>query len=67
MKLKVQRRELNTIIAALRYYQEFLVSGRQPNDDQMRMVADIAGDGEMKGNEPLSPEDIDDLCERING
>ena len=50
------RREFNTVLAALRYWQrEGLMSGGHEQD--------IASDGDT---EPLSAEEIDVLCERIN-
>lgn len=59
---KPTSRELNTIIAALRYYQGKLSDGVAPEGDRLTMIHDIASDGQP----PLSPEDIDDFIERLN-
>ena len=52
----MNKRELATVLAALRYWQRKLPIGAKPE-------ADIATDG---GIEPLSAEEIDALCEKIN-
>lgn len=51
------RRELGTILAALRYWQRTALDVALPEDD-------IATDGAAL--DPLSEEEIDELCERIN-
>jgi hypothetical protein len=53
--VKLNSRELATILAALRYWQRAPMLGA---------LADIAtNDGEY---EALSPDEIDELCEKIN-
>lgn len=59
---KPTSRELNTIIAALRYYQGKLTDGVPPEGERLTMIHDIASNGQP----PLSPEDIDDFIERLN-
>jgi hypothetical protein len=60
-------RELGTILAALRYWQRALNDGgdgeRRPNCDYDGCM-DIATDSETI--EPLSADEIDDLCEEVN-
>lgn len=50
-------RELSTVLAALRKYQSLPLFSTDP-------VFDIATDGGTI--EPMSDEEIDELCERIN-
>ena len=53
----MNKRELATVLAALRYWQrEGLISGGHEQD--------IASDGETI--KPLSAEEIDALCEELN-
>ncbi len=59
MNNQMNTRELATVLAALRYYQQGLnMNGGHPPVD----VFDIAD----VGIGPLTDEDIDDLCERLN-
>jgi hypothetical protein len=54
------KRELATVLAALRHYQIGLrLNGGRPPQD----VSDIAMDG---GLDPLDEEEIDSLCEELN-
>lgn len=53
---------INTVLAALRFYQVYLQNGRLPEGEQLKAIFDIAGDGA----DFASPEDIDDLCEALN-
>jgi len=56
MEDRMNPRELNTLLAALRYWQrEGLMSGGHEQD--------IAADG---GVIPLNAAEIDSLCERLN-
>jgi hypothetical protein len=55
-------RELNTIIAALRYYQGMLTDGVPPEGERLNAIHDIASNGQP----PLSPEDVDDFIERLD-
>ncbi|MFC1805485.1 hypothetical protein ACFL09_00705 [Planctomycetota bacterium] len=60
--LPISKRELATILAALRFHQaENLQSTDEIADDAIR---DIATDSGML--EPLSPDEIDELCEQLN-
>lgn len=52
--------QIGTLLAALRYYQEGLQTGSIP----IRFL-EIASDDGIEV--PLTVEDIDELCERING
>ena len=62
MKHPLERRELATILAALRFHQdENLASGRKIAD---ACIADIASDGGTLT--PLSAAEIDTLCRRLN-
>lgn len=56
MQIKLSPRELATVLAALRYWQEEL------EPDGIPPIMDYFTDG----TEPLSIEDIDELCERLN-
>ena len=51
--------ELATVLAALRYWQHVL-----PSEGLLHRFTDIASNGGEL--EPLDPDDIDALCERIN-
>jgi hypothetical protein len=55
--LRVARREFDTILAALRFYQEGLANG-----EVARAIAAISSEH----GKPLTIEEIDTLCERIN-
>lgn len=52
-------RELATMLAALRYWQ-YKQTGEAPDDD----FDDIASDGGTII--PLEPEEVDELCEKLN-
>ena len=56
------RAELNAVLTGLRLLQEELSRGRPLRDD----LADIFLDGLTRGEE-LTGQDIDELCERLNG
>lgn len=60
--LQVSRRELATILAALRFHQDENLQGQNTIPDQM--VRDIATDGGFF--RPLNYAEVNDLCERIN-
>jgi hypothetical protein len=49
-------RELATVLAALRYWQQDLETNEEPP------ICEHFKDGET----PLTPEEIDTLCERLN-
>ena len=55
-------RELGTVLAALRHYQQ---SGFGDMCNLPPDLADIAVDGESN-RVPLDDDEIDDLCERLN-
>ena len=55
------RQEVNTILAALRYYQE---NGQGDPFKRSDAIHDIATDGDTDIS--MDDEGIDDLCERIN-
>lgn len=57
MEYKMDLRELGTVLAALRFWQN---GGRHVND-----IYDIASDGGTL--QPLDAVEIDALCERLNG
>jgi hypothetical protein len=56
--------EIATILAALRFYQREIEHGLVPYPDEEYHIMDVATDGQTL--EPLTPEQIDDLCEQIN-
>ena len=63
LSVRIDRRELATILAALRFHQdENLSSGPGIADAH---IADIASDGGILV--PLSKAEIDALCRRLNG
>jgi hypothetical protein len=59
MNIKIDERELGTILAGLRLWQEYLQS-KEFSPDHMDIATNIGM------FEPLSPDEIDELCERIN-
>lgn len=61
MKINVSREEFNTILAALRYYQE---NGQGDPFNRSDAIHDIATDGGEQIS--LDAHSIDELCERIN-
>lgn len=56
------KNERNTILAALRAWQVRLLSGKWPSGDILKVINDTAGEGA----DFASPEDIDNLCEKLN-
>jgi hypothetical protein len=54
-------RESSTLLAALRFYQDHFKNHTQ--DDQQALLDIATNSGEIT---PLSSEELDDLCERIN-
>jgi hypothetical protein len=57
-------KELATVLAALRYYQQ---DWQKEIDEAERENRDpIAMSEHFDEQEPLTPDEIDDLCERIN-
>jgi hypothetical protein len=58
MPVRLSDRELATVLAALRYWQEDLAK----NGDE----GPIAVEHFDEANTPLTVEEIDDLCERLN-
>lgn len=60
MKLKVDHAEFNTILAALRFYQE---KGQGDPYNRSDAIHDIATDGDQIS---LDDEGIDELCMRLN-
>lgn len=54
--MKLTEKELTTVLAALRYWQQSVEEGEEP--PIMEHFAD--------GTEPLTDDKIDDLCERLN-
>lgn len=54
----MNERQLATTLAALRAYQSEIALGRGPSHE------DIATDGGRLA--PLSPREIDDLCQKLN-
>ncbi len=59
MIINISDREFHTTLAALRHYQETVVDRYDPNED------DIATNGGSVA--ALDVDEIDTLCERING
>lgn len=57
-------REQHTVLAALRLYQEEAGSFYSGTLENRPWLAEIASNGGTV--EPLSSEEIDDLCQRIN-
>ena len=67
LHLYVDRRELATILAALRYHQAENLSHRSPRATPViadSAIADIASDGGTL--RPLTAAEIDRLCRRLN-
>lgn len=60
--LRITRRELATILAALRFHQDENLQGGQQTPDQF--IKEIATDGGRF--RPLSYQEISRLCERLN-
>ena len=60
VNIHLSDRELDTVIDALRLWQRTVGSDKPQDSD----IADIGGSGSH--DDPLSPEEIDELCERIN-
>ena len=57
-----EHQEVNTILAALRYYQQ---QGMGEPINRSDWIHDIATDGGSETS--MNGEGIDDLCEKING
>jgi hypothetical protein len=62
VRLCVTRRELATILAALRFHQDENLQGDLGIAD--KVVSDIATDGGTL--EPMDYAEVDDLCQRLN-
>ena len=60
--LRITRRELATILAALRFHQDENLQGSPDIPDQF--IKEIATDGGLF--KPLSSEEVGRLCERLN-
>ena len=60
--LRITRRELATILAALRFHQDENLQGSPETPDQF--IKEIATDGGLF--KPLSFEEVGKLCERLN-
>jgi hypothetical protein len=58
MKWELDKREIATILAALRLWQETV---NKHEEEPWKIATD---DGQL---EPLSDDEIDDLCEKLNG
>lgn len=56
--------ERATVLAGLRALQHYLTHGVWPDPVRTRAIIDVATDGGTLTN--LAPEDIDELCERLN-
>lgn len=52
--------QVATVLAALRFYQRGLIEGTVPPE-----ILNIASDDGIE--EPLTAEEIDELCEQVNG
>ena len=57
-QIRIKQRQMDTILAALRHWQQGLLSN-DCIDDEM-MIAEEHGD-------TLTPDEIDDLAEMLNG
>jgi hypothetical protein len=57
----ISDRELSTILAALRYWQQALSKA-----DAYDLMPDFFHDGEDRENDPLTEHEIDDLVARLN-
>lgn len=65
MKLKINVREAATILSALRYWQDYFPRGTEHNVQAAQALLDMS---RLAGaTEALTPQEIDELCERING
>jgi hypothetical protein len=60
--LRINRRELATILAALRFHQDENLQGGRGIAD--RAIKDIATDGGLL--KPLNSQEVGNLCERLN-
>lgn len=58
MNISFTSRELDTVLAALRRHQDKL-EDNPPDEDMLKHIAEQNG-------APLSTDEIDDLCERLN-
>ncbi len=61
--LEISERQRDTTLAALRFWQHWHQRRSSPSKAQQRMIWDIANGDHDK---PLSPDEIDELCEHIN-
>jgi hypothetical protein len=59
--LRISLRELNTVLAALRFYQE---QGQCDSAKRSESIGDVATNGGH--TQALTGNEIDELCERIN-
>jgi hypothetical protein len=57
--MKLTSRELATVLAALRYWQNDL-------DDDPEMFENLPGSGHFEQETPLNGDEIDRLCEELN-
>jgi hypothetical protein len=57
MTLRLTRRQLATVLAALRYWQQDLAANKDEGPISEHFGGEIT---------PLTVEEIDDLCERLN-
>lgn len=64
--LKLTDRELDTVLAALRAWQALETGITTFGIVQLSDLRDIADNDRTADDAALSPEEIDDLCERIN-
>lgn len=63
MLIEIDHRELATILAALRYWQQELETSKTPVEHAYNLMDHF---DEEKGITPLDPVEIDELCEHIN-
>lgn len=61
IKLVVEKEDINTILAALRFYQQ---QGQGEPSNRSSAIHDIATDCDEQVS--LDSDGIDDLCERLN-
>jgi hypothetical protein len=67
MQIKLTIRELATVLAALRYWRIDVLEIESGGDLEMVRWGYHSGHPDVFKNEtPLSAEDVDELCERLN-
>ena len=66
--MKLTDRELATVLAALRFWQAEMVNAYESceADDWPSSIPVVDKGGHFREHKPLTPDEIDGLCERLN-